>query len=343
MKIKLLIGMVVLAAVAGLVALLTWPTSSTPAAATGPAKTGQVTRATLADTKTLDGTLGYGTSTPVTNRLNGTITALAAEGATVKRGGTLYKVDDQPVVLLQGSLPAYRVLRTGVEGADVKQFEQNLKALGYTGFTVDDTFSSSTASAVRKWQKKLGLPETGMVEPGRIAYAAGAVRVDAREVAVGDAAQPGQSVLKLTGVDRVVTVKLDVADQRLAVTGAAVKLTLPDGAVKDGKINAIRTVVESGNNGGSSTTKIEVTVGLAPVTGFDAASVDVAFTASVREKVLTVPVAALLALREGGYGIEVITSTGTHTIAVTTGLFSGGRVEISGNGVTEGLTVGLPS
>ncbi|MBB5870691.1 peptidoglycan hydrolase-like protein with peptidoglycan-binding domain [Allocatelliglobosispora scoriae] len=343
MKIKILIAAVSVTAIAGLIALLLWPTGPAPLAAAGPAETGEVTRQTLADTKSVDGTLGYGTTTSVTNKLSGTITALAAEGATVKRGATLYRVDDQPVVLLQGSLPAYRVLRNGVEGADVKQFEQNLRALGYTGFTVDEKYSSSTASAVKKWQEKLGLPETGMVEPGRIAYAGAAVRVDSVAVAVGDAAQPGQSVLKLTGVDRVVTVTLDVADQRLAAKGAKVKLTLPDGSTKDGTITAIHTVLKPAGNDGATETKIEVTVGLAPITGFDQASVDVAFTASVREKVLTVPIAALLALREGGYGIEIITSGGTRTIAVTTGLFASGRVEISGPDVTEGLVVGLPS
>jgi multidrug efflux system membrane fusion protein len=341
-KIKLIVGFVIVAAVAGLVLLLNWPTNEAPEASAAPAKTGKVTKQTLADAKTVSGTLGYGSSTTVTNRLGGTVTALAEEGATVKRGQVLYRVDDEPVVLLQGALPAYRPLRPGVEGADVKQLEQNLKALGYTGFTVDETFNSSTASAVKKWQKKLGLPETGMVEPGRVVYATGPVRVDARQAAIGEPAQPGQAVLKVTGIDRVVTVKLDVADQRLAKKGAKVKLTLPDGAVKDGTISKVQTIVETGGNG-SSTTKIEVTVAMPAVTGFDSASVDTAFTASVRENVLTVPIAALLALAEGGYGIEVVTTAGSHLVAVETGLFASGRVEISGPEVTEGLTVGLPS
>lgn len=342
MKIKSLVGGVVVAAVAGLIALLNWPTSHTPDASVTEPKTGKVTKGTLADTKTVSGTLGYGSSTTLSSRLGGTLTALAEADTTVKRGQVLYRVDDQPVVLLQGTLPAYRALRPGVEGADVKQLEQNLKALGYTGFTVDETYSTATATAVKKWQKKLGLPKTGVVEPGRVVYAPGAVRIEARQAAVGDATQPGQGVLKVTGTDRVVTVKLDVADQRLAKQGVKVKLTLPDGTVKQGTVKKVQTVVETGENG-DSTTKIEVTVALPPVAGLDSASVDTAFTASVRENVLTVPVAALLALAEGGYGVEVITPTGSHLISVETGLFSNGRVEISGPEVTEGLTVGLPS
>ncbi|WP_018588454.1 efflux RND transporter periplasmic adaptor subunit [Salinispora arenicola] len=345
MKIKSLVGVVVVAAVAGLIALLNWPTSHTSDASVTEPKTGTVTKGTLADTKTVSGTLGYGSSTTLSSRVGGTLTALAEVGATVKRGQVLYRVDDQPVVLLQGTLPAYRALRPGVKGADVKQLEQNLKALGYTGFTVDETYSAATATVVKKWQKKLGLPKTGVVEPGRVVYAPGAVRIEARQAAVGDAAQPGQGVLKVSGTDRVVTVKLDVADQRLAKQGVKVKLTLPDGTVKQGTVKKVQTVVETGETGGNgdSTTKIEVTIALPPVTGLDSASVDTAFTASVRENVLTVPVAALLALAEGGYGVEVITPTGSHLIAVETGLFSNGRVEISGPEVTEGLTVGLPS
>jgi peptidoglycan hydrolase-like protein with peptidoglycan-binding domain len=339
-KIKLLVGSVIVVTVAGLVLLLNWPTTETPQAAIAPVKTGRVTKQTLADTKSVSGTLGYGSSTTVTNRVDGTITALADEGAVVKRGQVLYRVDDQPIVL-QGALPAYRPLRPGVEGADVKQLEQNLRALGYTGFTVDETYNAATASAVKKWQKKLGLPETGMVEPGRVVYQPGLVRVEARQASVGAPAQPGQAVLKVTGTNRVVTVKLDTADQRLAKKDAKVTLTLPDGSTKDGTITRVRTVVET--QGQDDVTKIEVTIAMPPVTGFDSASVDTAFTASVRENVLTVPVAALLALAEGGYGIEVITPAGSHLIAVQTGLFANGQVEISGPDVTEGLTVGLPS
>jgi len=60
-----------------------------------------------------------------------------------------------------------------------------------------------------------------------------------------------------------------------------------------------------------------------------------------RENVLTVPVTALLALREGGYGVEVITETGSEIVAVDTGMFADGYVEISGEGITEGTVVGV--
>jgi hypothetical protein len=51
---------------------------------------------------------------------DGTITALPAEGATVTRGGALYRVDGKPVPLFYGPLPAWRALSVGVDdGPDV--------------------------------------------------------------------------------------------------------------------------------------------------------------------------------------------------------------------------------
>jgi peptidoglycan hydrolase-like protein with peptidoglycan-binding domain len=315
--------------------------ASTPTRSSLPPATAQITKQTLLDTQEEDGTLAYGSETSVSNRLNGTVTALTAIDSTVKRGEALYRVDNTPVVLLYGSVPAYRKLEPGVEGDDVKQFEQNLYALGYRGFTVDDTYSSSTATAVKKWQEKLGLEETGVVELGRVVYAVGEVRVATHKVDVGGAAQPGSAVLTTTGTARVVTVKLAVKDQRLAKKGATVKVELPDGKSADGTVTDVATIIETGEN---PTTKIEVTIALAvAVEGFTNAAVDVTFTASERKDVLTVPVAALLALAEGGYGIQVVDGDTTRMVAVQTGLFSGGRVEISGEGLTAGMTVGMPT
>jgi hypothetical protein len=56
--------------------------------------------------------------------------------------------------------------------------------------------------------------------------------------------------------------------------------------------------------------------------------------------VLAVPVTALLALAGGGYGVEVVTPSGQHRLtAVRTGLFAGGRVAVSGAGITAGTRV----
>jgi peptidoglycan hydrolase-like protein with peptidoglycan-binding domain len=312
-----------------------------------PPGTAAVTRQTLVDTETEDGGLSYGDAATVSAGLSGTLTALPAAGATLNRGEVVYRVDDKPIVLLYGTLPAYRPLSTGTEGADVEQFEENLHALGYTGFTVDEEYSAATTTAVKKWQGDLGLDETGTVEQGRVIYAAGPVRVDTLKATVGVAAKPGEGLLTYTSTSRVVVVELTASQYRLAVKGAAVTVTPPDGKPVTGKVAETETVVETtgGAESNSSETKIKATVTVDDETalaGLDQAVLKVAFTASQRENVLTVPVGALLALAEGGYGVQVVDGTTSRIVAVQTGLFAKGRVEVSGEGLTEGMKVGTP-
>jgi hypothetical protein len=181
-----------------------------------------------------------------------------------------------------------------------------------------------------------------VVEPGRVVYAASAIRVDTLSLNVGDDAHG--DVLSYTGTKRVITCTLDVNDSRLAKVDTMVKVTLPDNKTVDGTIESAKSIIQS-SQGGDPTTRIEVVIGLGDTkVDFDQASVKVAFTSSTRPNVLTVPVAALLALKEGGYGVEVVAANGTRqVVAVHTGLFASGRVEISGDGISEGLTVGMPS
>ena len=313
------------------------------AAVTSPPATAKVKRQTLVDTQTETGELGYGDAAAVTGRLSGTVTALPAVGTTVKLGGTIARIDNAPILLLYGTLPAYRALSVGTRGADVKQFERNLYALGYRGFTVDDRYSTATATAVKAWQKDLGLPKTGTVELGRIVYAAGPLRVDAQKVALGDTAQPGGPLLTSTGTSRVAVVSLDGLDKRLARMGAAVSILLPGGQKVAGKV----VKLQAGTAGATGTAKTVVALSINQqklVAGLaDEAPVDVSFTVSERKNVLSVPVAALLAVAEGGYGVEVVSGDTSRILAVSTGLFAAGRVEVSGSGLAEGMQVGMPS
>jgi membrane fusion protein, multidrug efflux system len=316
------------------------------AATTRPPATARVTRQTLQSTESVDGDLGFGPTTTLTNRLNGTVTGLPASGKEITRGHSLFKVDDQPVVLMYGTMPAYRTLGPGDDGADVEQLERNLDALGYTGFDVDEDFTEATADAVREWQDKLGLAETGRVDLGRVVFAPGAVRVDTVTAGLGAPAAPGLAVLDYTGTARLVTAELELSDQTLVTEGARVSVTLPDGSRVAGKVDEVDTVIEpAADQNTEPETKLEAVISLVDQSAardLMAAAVDVAFTASERKDVLTVPVTALVALAEGGYGVEVVESSGTRYVPVSTGLFSGGRVEVEGVGIDEGTRVGVP-
>nr|WP_246497688.1 peptidoglycan-binding domain-containing protein [Sphaerisporangium rubeum] len=234
----------------------------------------------------------------------------------------------------------------GLTGTDVRQLERNLKALGYHGFTVDGTYSALTAAAVRRWQRDRGLPQTGLVELGRVVFAPGRVRVDSVASGVNASTGGGGEVLRFTGTDRQVTARLEVSRQRLARVGTRVRVRMPRGTQVTGRVDRVRTVVEQPSGGnGPAETMIEAVISLRSpraAAGVEAAVVTVLFTASQRKNVLTVPVAALVTLAEGGYGVEVVEGTATRYVRVETGLFADGRVEISGPGLREGTTVGMP-
>src|SRR5690606_8921468 len=149
-------ALVGLAAVAAYAAGMIRAGSGASGPAEEPPATATITRQTLIQTMSVDGVIGHGPSRTVTNRLSGTVTWLPEGGTTIDRGGTLYRIDDLPVLLFFGDLPAYRDLGPGDTGTDVAQLEQNLAALGYSGFPVDDEYTWQTAEAVRRWQRDLG-------------------------------------------------------------------------------------------------------------------------------------------------------------------------------------------
>ncbi|GAA1664677.1 peptidoglycan-binding protein [Kribbella yunnanensis] len=311
-----------------------------------PVNTTKVTQQTLKDTETEDGELGFGTTATAVNRIAGTITSLPDSGQELRRGSTVYSVDNKPTTLLYGALPSYRRLADGSEGPDVRQLEQNLLAMGYDGFTVDDEYTANTAEAVEEWQEDLGLDETGVVELGAVLFAPAHIRVDSVQAEEGAPLGPNQPVLTYTGTRKAVTVQLDAADQRLAKPQSKVDLTLPDGKSVPGKVEKVSTVIiPAASPDKDPETKVEVIVAIdnqKAVAAWALASVDVTFTASERKNVLTVPVAALVALREGGFGVEVTDGTSSRYVPVKAGLFASGQVEISGAGIKAGTVVGIP-
>ncbi|MFJ7212034.1 peptidoglycan-binding protein [Amycolatopsis sp. NPDC098790] len=328
------------------VVVLTRVSSATPVKEAAPpaVETAEVVKTDLSEEEEADGTLGYGDESSVQGRKPGTITSLPVAGAKITRCQSVYGVDAKPVPLFYGTLPFYRDLATGVDdGADVKQLEENLKACGFGGFgTPDKKFTSATAAALKKWQKSLGLEQTGAFGQGDVVLAAGEVRVSALSAKPGSPAQG--EVLKTTGTVRSVQVKLDAAKQDLAQQGAKASVTI-NGKTTTGTITDVgRTAVEGKDAAGQDDgkPKITVTVGLDdPTSGgtLDSAPATVRFTKDVHAGVLAVPVGALLALAEGGYAVEVDQNGQRRLIGVQTGLFSGGKVEVTGDGLTAGMRV----
>lgn len=319
---------------------------ATPAHASGatPVTTAPITRGDVVDTESVDGTLGYTDTRSIAAAASGVVTWAPAEGATIRRGASLMRIADRPVTLMYGSMPLYRTLKSGVsDGHDVEQLEANLAALGYgAGMTVDDHFTDATADAVKAWQDDRGLPETGSVDAQQVVFASGAVRVTDVKAAKGDRVRPGGPALTVTGTTQEVHVKLDSDKQDLVKKGDKVGVELPDGDTVHGRISSVGDVATAGHDGGDAT--VDVYVRLTGHTGgrLDQAPVSVDLDSARAKNVLSVPVDALLALSEGGYGVEVVSGASHRVVAVKTGTYGGGRVQISGTGLRPGMKVEVP-
>jgi peptidoglycan hydrolase-like protein with peptidoglycan-binding domain len=321
--------------------------SGSPAASASTAKTATATvdRGDLVATTAVDGTLGYAGSRTVAARAAGTLTWLAGEGAVVRPGHRLYAVDGNPTVLMKGRVPAYRTLQAGDEGADVRQLERGLQKLGYDGFTVDDSYTSSTAAAVKEWQDDLGVAKTGVVQLGAVVFAPGAVRVGSHALSVGAVVAPGAAITTVSATRRVVSVDLPVSDATYVKRGGHVTVTLPDGDTVNGHVSSVGRVAQSSTDdqgGGESTIDVEVALSSKRISALDEAPVSVDIETARANNVLSVPVDALLALAEGGYGVEVAHGATTSVVTVDPGLFANGRVEVTGS-INVGDRVVVPS
>jgi peptidoglycan hydrolase-like protein with peptidoglycan-binding domain len=309
--------------------------------------TANVERRDMRSETELDGTLGYADAASLVNGLAGTLTSLPAEGRVLRQGDRVMEVDGrQRSGLLYGSKPAWRRMAEGMsDGTDVIQLERALRELGYLprSITPDREYDEDTARAVRRWQHQLGVTRDGVLEPGEVVFVPGPVRVGTLRVEPGERVGPGTVIASVTSTERIVRVLLDAEDQGLVATGDTVTVELPDGARTPGTVHDIGTVASTDQEGGV-TIPVTITLDDPDATGtLDGAPVTVLVIRQSRDGVLAVPVDALLALREGGYAVQVADPDGgTHYVGVRLGLFTDGWVEITGD-ITDGARVVVPA
>ncbi len=197
------------------------------------------------------------------------------------------------------------------DGADVRQLERNLRALGADpdgDLTVDGEWDWATTAAVERFQEERGLDETGSLTRGQVLFRRGPSRIGAASATAGDAVRPGQQIGRISSTRREIAVDLDATRQGLARAGDAVTVELPNGRTARGRVAAVGKVAEPATEEGGEPT-IPVTIALrgkgARGSGLDQAPVDVGFEVERRRDVLTVPVKALLALQGGGFAVEL--------------------------------------
>jgi uncharacterized membrane protein YgcG len=229
-----------------------------------------VTRQSLSQQTSVDGTLGYSGSYTVVVPSNpsgggspssgqgqtGAFTWLPTDGQVVHEGQQLYSVQNSPVVLLYGSVPVYRSLSQGMTGPDVQQLNTDLVALGYAAKSdldpSSDSFSGATATALEKLQSDHGLTPSGTLPVGQAVFEPAAVRVGNVTATLGAAVHPGSPVLTGTSDTRQAVAQVDPANLRDVSVGAHVSITLPDNQTTTGVVTSIGTIASGASSSSGS-------------------------------------------------------------------------------------------
>jgi multidrug efflux pump subunit AcrA (membrane-fusion protein) len=324
------------------------------------ANTATVKKGELSAMVSLDGTLTYrarsdGSPYSVIDRARGTYTKLPDEGDKVDCGDVLYRVDDDPVLLLCGAVPAYRDLDFGDEGNDVRQLNRNLHELGYdagAGIEIDPgekEFTWQTEEALKKLRHDRGFDETGALDADDAVFLPKSARIAKVTGQLGGFARLGAQVAQATSGALEVQVNLTASQQGEVKKGDRAQITLPGNSSVKGKVDRLGRVARTaGKDDDVGNATIPAYISLAEpkkARGLDKAPVQVDITTKGVESALSVPVTALVGKSGGGFAVEVVRDGGQRElVAVELGLFdtADGRVEVEGE-LAEGDQVVVPS
>jgi hypothetical protein len=248
---------------------------------------------------------------------------------------------------------------SSADGVDVKLLEEMLVAGKWDKgqpITIDDHFDAATAAAVKRWWAKYGVtgdPNNIIVPAGSFVVVPGGLYAGAPKVANGATTVGNPVVTSLTTASRQVTTSAPVGDTTFTM-GAVIDVLFPDQSISKGTIIAIGAVATNSSNTPGATPTVPITLNVDKVPkaydSFVQIPVTLRVVAQEEKKAFVVPVSALLALAEGGFGLEVIdtpatatnSTPATHLIGVKTGLFADGFVTVTGKDLKNGLTVVVP-
>ena len=314
-----------------------------------PTATAAVRRQDITAVTPVNATLGYAGAYAVRGPNDGTLTWLPSVGQLISQGQALYRIDNGiPVVLLYGSVPAWRALDEGEIGADVSQLNHDLVALGDAdGADISalgwDYFSWQTQVGVERLQSALGVGASAASLPlGRVVFESAAIRVSGVPGSLG--APADGTVLTATSAQQVVMIALSTSQESEVAVGDPVTVTLPDGAAALGTVSAVGAVASGA--AGDATIPVTVTLTRPSAAGtLDQAPVTVDITTATVKNALAVPVTALVARSPGGYVVEVVgPGNSRRWVPVTTGVFDDGSglVQVTG-ALSPGQRVVVPA
>jgi peptidoglycan hydrolase-like protein with peptidoglycan-binding domain len=264
-------------------------------------------------------------------------------GQRVGQGQLLFTVDQRPVFVFAGAIPAWRAMALGTHGPDVKQLQAGLAAAGLsTGGDAVGTYGPGTAAAVAALYRAHGLSpaRSGSVQPAPTASPAPGhhhARVATAEVPLGEVVFLPRLPARVRSVDRLGTnvasgkPVAELGSGKVTLTGltspaqasqlqAGMKAT----AISDfsGKRFPVRVASVSGQK------VVFVPAGTLPP-GMAGQNVQVTLITS-RVKSFIVPVAAVSTSGAGQTYVTVVTGHGqTAQVPVRLGLSQGGEQAVT--------------
>ncbi len=285
------------------------------------------------------GGAGGGSSNQAASTPTEMVTSVTTSGSVVHSGDILYSVDGRPVVALTGTAPAWRDLDSTVDaGPDVMQLETALVALGYDDggdLTVDDEWDSHTSAAIEAWQTGLGLEVTGKLPLGYIVFVPTDTIVTAVSAVVGQELADGDAVLKLGTPSQQVVATVPTELQAVITPGLEVNAS---------GVSATVTRLSSSTGADGTVSVVAYITPHDEIEAVDGTSVSARFTVTDAANVLLVPVDAITSRTDGSYAVLAVDDTGkTGTwLPIDVHGVANGKVAATGDGLHDGLTVGLP-
>jgi peptidoglycan hydrolase-like protein with peptidoglycan-binding domain len=267
----------------------------------------------------------------------GIITEVVATSGLLAPGSVLLRINERPVVLIPGDVPAFRDLEVGSSGRDVSALQLYLASLGYDVDATSTRFSTVTAAAVGRWQKTLGIGQTGVVALGDVVFASGsALQAPLRwmdPVFVGATLAAGAPILERLAPRPTLTIEFGGSPPTQLEPGVTGDVKFPNGAHRSVVLGPIQSdlgrVWASLDPAGDDLCLGADCLDLVPAAGVT--PLDVTFTLVPETTGPLVPVAALQSDATGGVFV-VLADGSRRTVTV--------RVASGGSAIVDGIAVG---
>jgi len=293
----------------------------------------------LANEYDADGTLLFGdTRTTAHVGPPGVLTDIVGPAESIEPGVVLWRVNNEPTIAIMGNVPSFRNLRVDDVGADVRQLEAGLVAMGYDPedtVTVDETYTTNTSLMVERWQADIDAAVTGVVPSSSIVTITEPSRSGPVQATVGQSVGPGTPMLTLSSTTRVLEFTIPAGERDTLIVNDIVDGRLPDRSTFTAVIEET-LILDSGAMTVTATTinQIGYLVDTVPVT--------VSWSVPAGADILVVPARALIRTDSGNYFVEVVDETEVpRMVQVDVGRQSGSNVEIHG-AVADGDIVIAP-